>query len=112
MQEIIIFISSQIPPYGDELWYRGYHIADVHLNMSNPLQQCPCIRLEGNHNGWNKSLCMSNFYNILKEVAPVFSTMLVVSTAKFVEESLAFSLEVHLFLRMSILQLMKPMLKV
>ena len=35
---------------------------------------------------------------LLKEVAQVFSTMLVVSTVKFVEESLAISLEVHLLL--------------
>ena len=48
----------------------------------------------------------------MKEVVPVFSTILVVSTAKCVEESLAISLEVHPLLRTSVLQLMKHMLKV
>ena len=46
----------QIPQCGAGLWYRI-----AHLNMSNPSCTAVSIRLEGSHNGWNKSLCTTNF---------------------------------------------------
>ena len=86
----IIQQMPQVPQCGDGLWYRV-----AQLNMSDPSQQCPSAWRKVAF-GVIKACARAN--SILKAVALVFTTLLVVSTARCVEESLDINLEVHLLL--------------